>query len=112
MDNVFLYPGKDGKLHIRIIEVKRPQSEKANQNYHYLVEEALFQTRKDTRFLLGVLKDVSLLKLDIKTFAAVPEKEKDNNFCGNCSKYVLFKEDFDDNNHLRKKICLQQRLAN
>ena len=72
-DIILLYPGADKKLHIVIIEVKRPvNSEEPTGN---IIDDALVQIRKDRRFMLTLLNDISTEDIDIQTFIAFPDTE-------------------------------------
>ena len=103
-DLVLLYP-QDDKVNVRLIEVKRIQSEGLKEKTVSLVFE---QLEKDADFILSMLRDIPKSKINLKTFAAFPETNIDENeFCRECQQFVLSKDDFTaDCNHLQIKLAI------
>ena len=90
-DIILLYPGADGKLHIVIIEVKRPvNSEKPTDN---IIDDAMVQLRKDRKFILTLLNDISIDYIDIQTLIAFPDTESFANNVTELSEVLLTKDD-------------------
>ena len=108
-DIIFLYPTSK-IIHIIIIEVKRPQGIGLNNN---LVTGAFIQLVKDVKFILSLLPDVPKAGFKIHTFAAFPETLKEENFCMDCSNYILSKEDFNQgSDHLIERLRVTEPNLN
>ena len=74
-DIILLYPGHHDRLHVRLVEVKRPEKDVKREH----INKALEQLKRDTAFILSILRDVPKENLDIQTFMAFPETQYDEN---------------------------------
>ena len=115
-DLILFFPA-NGKLQIRLIEVKRPdgvpwaEEMKASLN-KLLVNKALNQLEKDTKFILDLLPDIPTEKLDIKAVMAFPETECEQYFCESCINMVITAEDMKNDSQILKKLSVKPEEMN
>ena len=99
-DIIFIYPGSDEKIHVDLIEVKRPEDQNIKKKH---VNGALEQLRKDTILLLSILKDFPKETFKIQTFIGFPDCEQWN---GGSLENILLKSDLEN---ISSKMSIKKR---
>ena len=100
-DIILIYPGSDEIIHLDIIEVKKPKNIKDQH-----VQKALKQLRKDTVFLLSILKEFSKDKFKIQLFIAFPDCDQSHIFDKRLLENIILRSDLEN---ISSKLNLMKR---